>query len=170
MIEPAGERVRANTNRKVWVINNWTKPHVEEFRGEKITIPPNGEKKVLMPFLKARRFLGQTWPLFDPLPDGSYREGEAPKMLKVVELTHEDRLRLEGITPEEAKKIALEEEKALRLRCSYCGFQAVSDKGLKIHMSKNHEGVEPVETPMAMGSARKEYPEEEFARSIKEGM
>lgn len=137
-LEPVGAQVRANTNRKVYVVNMYSKPHVEDFRGKLITVPPNGEKSFLMPYLAAERFIGQMWPYAKPKPNGEYRPGEAPKALKIIELSDAEKEKIEGKSPEQLKKMREEEEAALRLTCQQCGFHAATETGLKIHISRNH--------------------------------
>ena len=134
-IQPDSAVARGDTNRKVWVINSYHEAYEEEFRGKAYVIPPNGEKKVLMPFLAANRFLGQVTPIPEQLPNGNFKS--PPKALQIVELTEEEKLsgdQVKGPDPEEQ----------VSLKCMLCGTQAISEKGLKIHMTKIHPHAEPV--------------------------
>ena len=140
-VEPNTQSWTADTNRKVWVINDYTEPYTESFRGDEYTIPPNGEKKVLMPFLAARRFLGQSVGVPDQLPDGSFKT--PPKMLKTVELTAEEAEDVFGITNPE--KVAKEAEAKAALVCTLCGTSLPTEQGMKVHMSRMH----PDRTPVA---------------------
>lgn len=155
-VEPQALNVTADTNRLIWVINNYTRSHVENFRGKVIDIPPNGEKKRLMPYLAACRFIGQMWPCAEPLPNGTYRAGESPKMLQLIELTPKEREKFEGLTPAQAMQKAREQEESFKTLCNKCGFQAASEKGLKIHMAKNHPDLEPVGEVLETQKVQKE--------------
>lgn len=84
------------TNRKVWVLNRHHQDYVELFRGEEIRVPANDKKEILMPWLAAERFLGQPKAAAVKLPNGTF--DNPPKALWIVELTDEERAKLEGKT------------------------------------------------------------------------
>lgn len=109
MAEPVIGADKTSSNRKVWIINHNRDTYVEDFRGEKISIPGKEEKKVLMPYLAARRFLGQPKAPATVLADGSFLN--MPKALETVELTDEERIKYEGKTTEEMAKEFAEENK-----------------------------------------------------------
>lgn len=87
-VEPTNEYVRADTNRKVWILNSDTEPYREKFRGEVLVIPPNEKREVLRPYLAAERFLSQPVALAELLPNGKPAPGKPRgKPLKLKELT-----------------------------------------------------------------------------------
>jgi len=143
-VEPQDLQVRSDGNRKVYVVNDHDKPYKEMFRGTMITIPPNGIKEYVMPFLTARRFLGQ--PVtpnkigFNMKPDGSYVEGYMPKALRIIEFSDEER----AAQDPKAIASAKEAERRVALRCTLCGTQTESEKELTNHVSDMHPGAEPV--------------------------
>lgn len=128
-------------NRKVWVVNMWDRPYTEQFRGESITVPPNGEKKVQMGYVEARRFLGQSKPPahFIDGPNGKEwnPKSEPPKMLKVVELDEGDYSDL-GISEQQLKAEAKAEFKDASMACALCGKVFKNAKGVEIHTSTQH--------------------------------
>lgn len=134
----------ANTNRKVWVVNNGTQEYQEMFRGDNIVVPPNGEKKVLMPFLAARRFLGQPVVAAEQIqrPDGTFMG--VPKMLETIEISIKEAKELFGTDEKKLAKEIKEQEEKAALMCALCGYQTTSPKGLKIHTTKEHPNREPV--------------------------
>jgi len=156
-IESAAENIIPDTNRKVWVINHYSEEYKEEFRGATIKVPPDGQKKLLMPFLAARRFLGQVTPVGEQLPNGKWKD--PPKALATVELTPAERKAIDGISPEDLAKNADAVEKALRLQCQICQFQAKDDRGLKIHTTKEHGDRTPMTEMPVAGKPQKEMPE-----------
>lgn len=89
--------VTQEMNRLVWVLNNHHEAYTEDFRGDKITVPANREKigktflegGNLMPYLAARKFLGQPKTAGYILPDG--RWFTPPKALETVELTTDEK-------------------------------------------------------------------------------
>jgi hypothetical protein len=109
MAEPVIGANSTGSNRKVWVVNNNRDTYVEDFRGEKMAIPGGAQKKVLMPYLAARRFLGQPKAPATILADGTFLN--MPKALETVELTDEERMKYEGKTTEEMAKEFAEENK-----------------------------------------------------------
>jgi len=109
MAEPVVGANATGSNRKVWVVNNNKDTYTEEFRGEEMKIPGNGVKKVLMPFLAARRFLGQPKAPAEMLPNGTFRN--MPKALETIELTDDERIKYEGKTAEEMAREFAEENK-----------------------------------------------------------
>lgn len=118
-----------DTNRLVWVINKlqpakgydeslyWYK---ERFRSDLISIPPCGKKRVMMRFLAAQKFIGQTVAPAEPFPNGGFvhpETGEVEshrfgKPLEILEFTAEEREKYDGMTPAQAmervKEIELE--------------------------------------------------------------
>lgn len=125
------ENVIPDTNRLVWVLSNLKVPaghdpldfwYEETFRSDLIKIPPNEEKRVLMHFLAAQRFLGATALLSEPFPNGGFVHPETGRVdktrfgkpLKIVELTSEERERFEGLSAEQASKRAQEIEEELQ--------------------------------------------------------
>lgn len=110
MAEPMIGANSTGSNRLVWIVNHNRSDYTEEFRGEKLSIPANAEKKVLMPFLAARRFLGQPKAPATVLADGTFLN--MPKALETVELTDEERMKHEGKTAEQIAAEAVEENKS----------------------------------------------------------
>lgn len=118
------------TNRLVWIVSD-TKTvhgypeedfwHEEKYRSDLIRIPPNGKKRVLMPLIEASKFLGQVYSMYDPYPNGSCINPDTGKVekerlgkpLRVLELTDEERLKYEGLSPKAAMEKALQAEKEL---------------------------------------------------------
>jgi hypothetical protein len=137
---------RGTANRKVWIINTSKYVYSEDFRGDKITVPPFGEKKVLLGWLAANRFLGQGKPPARYLPDNiTLAPGSPPpKALKIVELTSDERLEIEGKTKADVVKEVKKEEEMAKLKCAICGGQFLGQKGLKTHCTKMHPEFEPV--------------------------
>lgn len=132
-------------SRKVCVINLNDQPYVEEFKGENIVIPPNGERKVFMPFWKASKFKSSC--IAPPAMDitGERVKGGMVKMIKVVELTEDERMKLGEMTPDELAAKQVEAEEALGNMCGQCGYQAKTVQGLKMHTTKNHPEAVAVE-------------------------
>ncbi len=96
-------------SRKVWVLNSHTEDYVEEFRGDKVRVPANNEKALIMPYLEARRFLGQPKAPAEVGVDGKFITG--PKALRTVELTDEEFSDFEGKSSKELEKIAKEDNR-----------------------------------------------------------
>lgn len=121
--------------RPVWVINDYHEPYKEDFRGSEVVIPPNGEKKVKMPFVSARRFLGQPIGMPEQLPNGQFKS--APKMLRTLELPIDELAKL-GYAKKEANN---------ELMCPLCGIEAKTAQGLSVHIGKMHADAQraPVE-------------------------
>lgn len=105
--------VTSDMNRYVWVLNNHHEDYVEDFRGDKITVPANREKIAkpftsggnLMQFLAARKFLGQPKTAGHILPNGVWFT--PPKALETVELTQDEKLKYDA---KNAAKVEAEEE------------------------------------------------------------
>lgn len=124
-------------DRKVWVVSNLEVPrgedpsdyyYREDFRGRIIEVPPKlydeeldsyrVQKKVLMNFLEARRFLGKAVPPAEPNPDGSYMDHKTfridprkfGKPLKMVELTAKEKAELDPDALTDKQKQQIEEE------------------------------------------------------------
>ena len=114
--------------RPVYVVNSYHEEYREVFRGKEIVIPPNGERKVKMPYLMARRFLGQPVAIPETLPNGSIKG--SPKSLQTIELSH-DELEREGFVPKKGKS-------ANELLCPLCGFEGKTAQGLSVHIAKQH--------------------------------
>lgn len=87
------------TNRLVWVLNRHHMAYTEEFKGELITIPPNEQRLVKMPFLEARSFLGRGKKPAKKNPDGSWIN--QPKALYTEEIQDEYERDLERISEHE---------------------------------------------------------------------
>jgi hypothetical protein len=125
-------------NRKVWVVNSFNQDYTEEFRGEKITVPANGEKKLMMPILAAERFLGQGKYPAQYLPNGQLAPGNLPKALKIVELTPEEVKVHVGKSDEQLAEEILAEKAKAKGQCQICGGVFPNEHGLKIHVAKMH--------------------------------
>lgn len=98
-------------SRKVWVLNRDTEDYSEEFRGQTVTVPANMKKELLMPFLEARRFLGQPKAPANIKVDGTY--DTRPKALLTVELTDEEMEEIEGLSKKAIdQKVKAENKKA----------------------------------------------------------
>lgn len=144
-VENASTFTKILSSKKVCVINVDSKPYEEDFKGEKIVIPPNGERKVFMPKWKAAKFMASC--AYPPATDytGEMIKGGRVKMLRVLELNEEERTKLGELTEEELQVKADEVEKTLKMKCGMCGFQAKTDHGLKIHTMKTHPEATPAE-------------------------
>jgi hypothetical protein len=138
MATPYAMDIPKPSNRKVWVINNWTDDYTEEFQGVKITVPKNGKKELLMPVIEASVFLGQGKPPAVFAPDGKTLTPGSfpPKMLKTVELTPEEIEKLDGGVEARVTKFKEDEAKA-KGTCSICGSE-FTEKGLKLHVQRIH--------------------------------
>ncbi len=132
-------------SRKVCVINMDSKPYIEDFKGEIISIPANGERKVFMPFWKASKFKSSC--IAPPAHDftGESIKGGMVKMIRVMELTQEEREKLGELTPEELVAKQAKADAKLGNMCGQCGFQAKNAQGLKIHVSNVHPEAVAVE-------------------------
>lgn len=138
-VESAQHHIRPESARKVWIFNDYEKDHVEEFRGEKWVIPANG--KILKPVLEANKFLSQAIPPSIKRADGSYLR--PPKALRLVELTEEERERLEGVNKESQKTALQEQNVKVSLTCMKCGFLSKDPNGLDAHVKAKHPELEP---------------------------
>lgn len=139
-------------NRPVWVVNDFDYdrhpeigevPYREDFRGETIEIPARG--KIKMPYLAAERFIGQpTMPSnLCRLPNGKYVN--LPKALKIVEFT-EAELKEVGLSKKALETAEKDDADKVKRTCTICGQVAASEKGLKIHVTKNHpDAIEAVD-------------------------
>lgn len=127
-------------SRKVCVINLDEKEYKEDFKGEIITIPPNGVRKVFMPFWKATKFKSSC--IAPPMQDmtGDAIKGGMVKMIKVVELIESERHELGELTPEDIQKQVIQAEAKKTLTCVECGFEAKNAPGLVLHNSAKHAG------------------------------
>ena len=135
MIEPVVSLPLADASRKVYVCNRYHEAYRETWKGREIVVPPNGEKELLMPVLEANRFLGRPTVVVtqnDLRPDGSFPQ--IPKALYIVELTRDERKKLEGKTDEDLDK---EKNQKLNL-CSVCGDSFPTEKGLGLHVRFKH--------------------------------
>ena len=95
-IQPDSGFVRADTNRKVWVLNRDSETYEETFRGDHLVVPPDEKKELLMPYLKAERFLSQPAPIADAGPDGKPRPGmPRGKQLYIQELSSSEKKKLD---------------------------------------------------------------------------
>lgn len=132
-VQPAGDRpVNNEANRPVWVENLWDADYEETYRGEKILVPAKG--KILMPNLRANRFLSNVHGNYEILPNGQYRG--VPKALRIVELTDEERAEVQGKSVKEVK--VEKEAEAKRLMCVQCEFTTTHETGLKNHITRMH--------------------------------
>lgn len=132
-------------SRKVCVINMDEKPYEEEFKGEKIVIPANGKREVFMPLWKASKFKSSC--AAPPAMDitGELIKGGKVKMIRVVELTEEEREKLGELSPEELAVKQAKANEAKKFACTECGFEAKNAPGLGLHMSSKHPGAVAVE-------------------------
>lgn len=132
-------------SRKVCVINLDEKEYTEEFKGEKFNIPPMAKRSVFMPMWKARKFLAScdAPPAYDLT--GEFIKGGKVKMLRIVELTEDEREKLGELTPEELTKKQMASDEKRNLTCGSCGFVAKNATGLMLHTSKAHPEVVAVE-------------------------
>lgn len=132
-VEPladAGLDYRA-TNRLVWVVSGLEVPegydeaefwYKERWRSNMIQVPPMGKKRVLMPFLAAKKFLSQAVFPANPLPNGGFINpdtGEVEperfgKPLSILELNEEEREKFDGMSAQQAMIKQKELEEALR--------------------------------------------------------
>jgi hypothetical protein len=126
-------------SRLVWVLNRDTEPYTEKFRDEFITVPPNKEKKVKMPFLEARQFLGQGKPPAEKDVEGNYLPGKRPKALYTIDLTV-DELGGNSKTLDVAMKAT---EAAIANKCMICNKQMGSEYALKVHLANMHPDASP---------------------------
>ena len=123
------------SNRRVWVINHDKEEYVEKFKATTYRIPPNGEKKVLLPFLTARKFLAQGKPPAEQNPaDRTWLV--KPKALQTIELTEEERKKLDGGLNLEAE--AKKETEAFKNMCMICNKKLKTPAVFKAHMAKEH--------------------------------
>lgn len=125
-------------SRKVCVINMDEKPYVENFKGENITVPPLGKREVFMPYWKAANFKSSCFapPAFDLTGDAI--RGGLVKMIRVVELTDEERERFGEFTPDELAARQAEADRKTGLTCGMCGFNAENESGLRLHTTRTH--------------------------------
>lgn len=130
--KPVQDFERPNTNRLVWVISNIDsefKTHKqfpqeefwyeEKFKDKMVRIPPNRQKRVLMPYITAVRFLGQVRPLNEPLPDGTFvnedrvEKNRFGKPLEILELSLDEIKQFEGLDYKQAMEMVKNLEKDL---------------------------------------------------------
>lgn len=132
-------------SRKVCVTNLDSKPYVEEFKGEVISIPPSGERKVFMPFWKASKFKSSC--IAPPAHDitGEMIRGGMVKMIQVSELTQDERERLGELTPEELAVKQAKADQNLANKCGECGFDGKNAQSLRMHVMKAHPAAVAVE-------------------------
>lgn len=119
------------TNRLVWVVSGLEVPqgyderdfwYEEKWRSNIIKVPPQGKKRVLMPYLASKKFLAQAVFPAQPFPNGGFINpdtGEVEserfgKPLRMIELTSEERERFDGLSAVQAmaKQRELEAELA----------------------------------------------------------
>jgi hypothetical protein len=128
--------VRGADTRKVWVENIMNEPYAEKFHEQIVEVPASG--KIMMPFLEAHRFVSQWKAPLKKDVNGMWQQVKGPKPLRVIEMSDEEREKLTGVTPKQVEASEKAADQKVRLTCMKCGFQAVSDKGLKIHASAVH--------------------------------
>jgi hypothetical protein len=142
-VQPVVSLPQAEGSRKVWVLNRWTEPYRENFKGREIVVPPNGKKELLMPVLEANRFLSRPAVIVtsqEIRPDGTYPV--IPKALYIQELSVEERADMEGKPVETIEK---EQKEAASLKmCSVCGDSFKNEAGLKIHLGRAHPEYVPL--------------------------
>jgi hypothetical protein len=135
-IEPVVSLPLADASRKVWVLNRYSEDYRETWKGREIVVKANGEKELLMPVLEANRFLGRPSVVVtqnDLRPDGSFPV--IPKALYIVELTKEERMKIEGKSEPEVQKLNM---------CSVCGDSFPTEKGLGLHVRRKHSDLTAV--------------------------
>lgn len=144
-IEPSSAFTKLASSKKVCVLNLHDQPYDEDFKGEKIIVPPNGQRELYMPLWKARKFLASC--AYPPAMDytGELIRGGRVKMLRVADLTEEERIRLGELTPDELEAAQKRAEAKAGLFCGMCDFEAKDAKGLKIHVTRTHPEVTAVE-------------------------
>lgn len=133
------------SSRKVCVLNMHDQPYKEDFKGEVITIPPLGARKVFMPAWKASKFLASC--AAPPAHDytGEAIRGGAVKMLRISELTPEEKLSQGEDSSEVIQKKQMAADKALGLFCGMCGYKSKDSADLKSHTAFTHPEAVPVE-------------------------
>ena len=125
--------------RKVWVLNRHPqKAYIEKYRDTEYTIPPAGEKKVIMDLTMAEKFLSQGTQLQEV--DNAGREISMGKPLYWIDLTDEEREEFDPHTFREINK----ELKTEETRCQICGEKIATQKGLGLHLKRAHPEYEPV--------------------------
>ena len=129
--------------RKVWVLNSWNQPYIEEFQGSKIVVPPNNEKKIHMNYIEARHFLGVTKYPAALRPDGTF-EG-TPKMLRTEEMSSEETEEITGKTIKDLRSEVKREETEAKSACPICGSGFKNLKGMEIHVARMHPEYEAIE-------------------------
>ena len=143
-VEPVQSLPLSDTARKVWVLNKWKEDYRENFRGEEIVVPANEVKELLMPVLRANRFLGSAARVSSKenmRPDGSYPN--VPKALYILELTTDEKAQTEGKTVGQLKEEKKQQE-SLKM-CSVCGDAFPTEKGLALHVRRSHSEMVPNE-------------------------
>lgn len=144
----------SDANRLVWVLNrDPERDYVETYKDDEIRIPKNLQRVPklikdggnLMPWLSARKFLGQPVATSQKDPQGNVINMGKP--LQTVELTDEERMEIAGTTPDHLKKVAKEVEVAAENTCTLCTepLTFASKKGLETHYKKEHSNRTPVE-------------------------
>lgn len=146
-------------NRLVWVLNrDPERDYHEKYKDEDVMIPKNLRRipKLLkdggnlMPWLAARKFLGQP-----VTPSSKTPQGEIINMGKPLctsELTDEERMELSGTNVVQLKKIKdaeLQAEKKSHNTCTLCTDDVksfASKKGLELHLKKIHPEKTPLES------------------------
>lgn len=130
-------------SRKVWVVNSNENDYEENFKGKVIKVPGNG--KIIMDYLGAERFISSPVAPEIKLPNGEYAILNGKKMigkpLRIVELSDDERSKIEGKTREQVEKEDRQLEARLKFSCGKCTFVGESTKGLKIHIATKHEDV-----------------------------
>jgi hypothetical protein len=144
----------SDANRLVWVLNrDPERDYVETYKDDEIRIPKNlGRVPALvtnggnlMPWLSARKFLGQPVAQSQKTPHGEIINMGKP--LQTVELTDEERMEIAGTTPEHLRKVSKEDELAAQNTCTLCAepISFASKKGLESHLKKEHPSRTPIE-------------------------
>ena len=124
--------------RKVWVLNrHTTAPYVEDYRGTKIEVPPQEEKKVLMDLIMAEKFLSKPAQLQEYGADG-HTELSIGKPLYIKDLTI-DEMKIHD--PKSLDEFETDEGK---FSCTICGETLPTVKGLSLHTKRKHPDYTPV--------------------------
>lgn len=126
------ENIKPTGSRLVWVLNRDSAPYTENYNGTTVTIPPNHEKSVKMPFLQARHFLSRGKPAAVYTPTGKVVRG--PKALYIEEIQSE-------IEAEADRSDGMEKT------CMICMKKFQNKKALGMHVMRAHPDAEPAEEP-----------------------
>lgn len=128
-IEPTTKGPSEGGARLVWVVSSLRVPEgyderdfvyrEKSKRGHMVEVWPNNQKKKIMSFLEASRFLAEAVAPAEPFPDGGFVNpdtGEVErhrfgKPLKIVEFTEDEKQETAGMLPAQAEKYFAEKGK-----------------------------------------------------------